>query len=45
MNLHEFQAKQLFATYGIPIPRGGAAESVEQARAIVSNLGDERWVV
>jgi succinyl-CoA synthetase beta subunit len=45
MNLHEFQAKQLFATYGIPVPRGGAAESVEQARAIVSHLGDRRWVV
>lgn len=45
MNLHEFQAKQLFASYGIPVPRGGAAESVEQARAIVSHLGDQRWVV
>ncbi len=45
MNLHEFQAKQLFATYGIPIPRGGAAESAEQARAIASHLGGERWVV
>ena len=45
MNLHEFQAKQLFASYGIPVPRGGAAENVEQARAIVSHLGDQRWVV
>jgi len=45
MNLHEFQAKQLFATYGIPVPRGGAAKSVEQARAIVSHLGDQQWVV
>jgi succinyl-CoA synthetase beta subunit len=45
MNLHEFQAKQLFAGYGIPIPRGGAAESVEQARAIASHLGGDRWVV
>jgi succinyl-CoA synthetase beta subunit len=45
MNLHEFQAKQLFAGYGIPIPRGGAAESVEQARAIASHLGGEHWVV
>ena len=45
MNLHEFQAKQLFSSYGIPVPRGGAAESVEQARAIVSHLGNERWVV
>ena len=36
MNLHEFQAKQLFASYGIPVPRGGAAESEEQARAIAS---------
>jgi len=45
MNLHEFQAKQLFASYGIPIPRGGAAESAEQARSIARHLGGDHWVV
>ncbi len=45
MNLHEYQAKQLFAEYGIPVPPGGAARDVQRARAIAAELGGERWVV
>ena len=45
MNLHEYQAKELFRTYGIPVPEGrvaaSAAEAVEAARA----LGGAVWVV
>ncbi|HEY2591438.1 MAG TPA: ADP-forming succinate--CoA ligase subunit beta [Steroidobacteraceae bacterium] len=45
MNLHEYQAKELFRTYGIPVPEGrvaaSAAEAVEAARA----LGGSVWVV
>ncbi|HET7922407.1 MAG TPA: ATP-grasp domain-containing protein, partial [Gammaproteobacteria bacterium] len=45
MNLHEFQAKQLFSEYGIPVPSGrparNAAEAVEAAQA----LGGGLWVV
>ncbi|QBQ53286.1 ADP-forming succinate--CoA ligase subunit beta [Nitrosococcus wardiae] len=45
MILHEFQAKRLFADYGIPVPPGGPAGSVEEAGARAQELGGERWVV
>ena len=31
MNLHEYQAKKLFAEYGIPVPPGKIAHSVKEA--------------
>src|SRR3569833_3004556 len=45
MNLHEIQAKQLFYTYGIPVPSGGEAASAEAARAAAGRLGGGEWVV
>ncbi len=45
MNLHEYQSKQLFAEYGIPVPEGVAAETVDAAVAAVETLGGELWVV
>ena len=45
MNLHEYQAKILFSEYGIPVPRGNAAHSVEGALEITAELGGNRWVV
>lgn len=39
MNIHEYQAKRLFAEYGIPIPGGEVAEAPEQAREIAERLG------
>ena len=45
MNLHEYQAKQLFAAYGLAVPRGIAAFSEQEARAAAVNLGGTRWVV
>ena len=45
MNLHEYQSKQLFAEYGIPVPRGVAAQSPEEAVAAVDTLGGDLWVV
>lgn len=46
MNLHEFQAKRLFADYGIPVPEGHIVTSVAEARE-VSRLPNEGggWVV
>ncbi len=38
MKLHEYVAKQIFARYGIPIPRGKVAVSPEEAHAIASEL-------
>src|SRR5277367_6040606 len=38
MNLHEFQAKQLLAQYGVPVPAGEVCDSAEAAQAIAENL-------
>jgi len=38
MNLHEFQAKQLLAQYGVPVPAGEVCDSAEAARKIAENL-------
>ncbi len=45
MNLHEYQAKQLFAAYGIPIPNGRPARSPAEAVAAAQALGGSLWVV
>ncbi len=45
MNLHEYQSKQLFARYNIPVPEGRPAVSVAEARAAAQALGGESWVV
>ena len=45
MNLHEYQAKRLFADYGIPVPAGQAARSVEEALSAAAELGGDGWVV
>ncbi len=45
MNLHEYQSKELFATYGIPVPAGRAASSPQEAAAAAEELGGKLWVV
>jgi succinyl-CoA synthetase beta subunit len=45
MNLHEYQSKELFAQYGIPVPRGQVADSPEGAVAAAQTLGGSLWVV
>jgi len=39
MKLHEYQSKQIFAKYGIPIPKGRVAATASEARAIAEELG------
>ena len=39
MNLHEYQAKELFARYGLPVLPGQVAESAEEARDIAASIG------
>jgi succinyl-CoA synthetase beta subunit len=39
VKLHEYQSKQLFARYGIPIPRGEVVTQPEDARRIAIDLG------
>ncbi len=45
MNIHEYQAKQIFAKYGVPTPRGIVAHTVEEAVANAKELGGNIWVV
>ncbi|MEE9356297.1 MAG: ADP-forming succinate--CoA ligase subunit beta [Methylococcaceae bacterium] len=45
MNIHEYQAKQLFADYGIAVPDGNVAKSAEQAKSIANEMSGSRWVV
>jgi succinyl-CoA synthetase beta subunit len=45
MHLHEYQAKQLFSDYGVPVPDGRMAETVQDAVAAAKSLGGERWMV
>ena len=45
MNLHEYQGKQLFAEYGLPVSKGVAAETVQEAIAAADIIGGDRWVV
>lgn len=45
MNLHEYQAKQLFASYGLPVPRGQVAHSVDEALKAAQQLSTSKWVV
>ncbi len=45
MNLHEYQSKQLFTEYAIPVPKGLVASSPEAAEAAARQLGGSLWVV
>jgi succinyl-CoA synthetase beta subunit len=45
MNLHEYQAKDLFRSYAIPVPAGKVAASAEEAAAAARALGGAVWVV
>ncbi|MDD5157052.1 ADP-forming succinate--CoA ligase subunit beta [Sulfurimonas sp.] len=45
MNIHEYQAKQIFAKYGVPTPKGMLASSVEEAVENAKVLGGPVWVV
>lgn len=45
MNLHEYQAKQMFAEYGLPVSKGIAVDTADEAVAAAEELGGERWVV
>jgi len=45
MNIHEYQAKKLFAQYGIHVPVGSIAGSAEEAKQAAKALGGDSWVV
>jgi len=45
MNFHEYQAKELFASYGIPVPAGTIARTPDEAVIAAQGLGGHMWVV
>ena len=45
MNLHEYQSKMLFARYGIPVPAGHVASTLDEAVDAARRLGGNLWVV
>ncbi len=45
MDIHEYQAKEILARFGVPVPRGGLAYSPEQAGYRARELGGKAWVV
>lgn len=45
MNIHEYQAKQLLAEYGVAVPNGKVAFSIPEAMAAAKDLGGQVWVV
>lgn len=45
MNLHEYQAKKLLASYGLPTPRGEVAYTVDEAVQAAAQLSTPRWVI
>ena len=44
MNIHEFQAKEVFSRYGIPVPRGIVASTPDEAKAATQELGGQSVV-
>ena len=45
MDIHEYQAKELLAGFGVPVPKGGVAYSADQAVYRATEIGASRWVV
>lgn len=45
MNIHEYQAKEILAKYGVPVPEGGIAFTAKEAEKVAQHLGGSVWVV
>jgi succinyl-CoA synthetase beta subunit len=45
MNLHEFQAKEVLATFGVAVPHGKVATNASEAEQAARDLGGAVWVV
>lgn len=45
MNLHEYQGKQLFAEYGLPVSQGYACDTPDEAAQAADRIGGDKWVV
>lgn len=45
MNLHEYQSKQLFSEYGLPVSKGIVVDTPEEAASACSLIGGSEWVI
>ncbi|HZS59826.1 MAG TPA: malate--CoA ligase subunit beta [Gemmatimonadaceae bacterium] len=45
MDIHEYQAKELLANFGVPVPRGNVAYTADQAVYCAREIGGNRWVI
>ena len=45
MNLHEYQAKQLFADYGLPVCKGIVVDDAEKIAGAIEDIGGKKWMV
>src|SRR5512136_2042283 len=45
MKIHEYQAKDILRSYGVAVPKGGVAETAEEARRIADGIGEKAMVV
>ncbi|RUO38552.1 ADP-forming succinate--CoA ligase subunit beta [Aliidiomarina shirensis] len=45
MNLHEYQAKQLFREFGLPVSEGYAVDTADEAVEAAKKIGGDKWVV
>ena len=45
MNLHEYQSKQIFKEYGLPVPNNHVVQSSADAATAANSLEGDRWVV
>ena len=42
MRIHEYQAKEILKSYGVPVPKGRVAETPEEAQGVLKNLVGKR---
>ena len=45
MNIHEYQAKALLSKYGVPVPKGYTAQSIEEVKSALTKLADKDKIV
>jgi succinyl-CoA synthetase beta subunit len=45
MKIHEYQAKEIFSEFSIPVPKGSLARDAEEAKRIAEEIGGGLWVI
>ncbi len=45
MKIHEYQAKEIFSEFSIPVPKGSVAHDAKEAKRIAEEIGGGRWVI